>query len=118
VDECKPLVDGLNNSDVDWDALEMDRRTVMDRIWMNADKAGPRPRSLLIVHRYTTAAGSDTVSGQGTMMRRVCTRTCAPVQYEQTVSEKTGVGRPGTRGFHSFTFQLNLSCLCAPRNPN
>ena len=21
------------------------------------------------------------------------------------------------RGLHSFTFQVNLSCLCAPRNP-
>eukprot|EP00227_Mantoniella_beaufortii_P013257 CAMPEP_0197592330 /NCGR_PEP_ID=MMETSP1326-20131121/15032_1 /TAXON_ID=1155430 /ORGANISM="Genus nov. species nov., Strain RCC2288" /LENGTH=307 /DNA_ID=CAMNT_0043158019 /DNA_START=241 /DNA_END=1167 /DNA_ORIENTATION=- len=34
------LLDGLNNSEVDWETLEVDRRTVLDRIWTHADRDG------------------------------------------------------------------------------
>ena len=86
--------------------------------------AGPRQHSCAAVS--IAAAAITSTSGQRGLR---ASATCRAISDADAVAASAADASPanakvtaeavvrGSRGLHSFTFQLNLSCLCAPRNP-
>ena len=94
------LLEGLTGAEVDWENLDCDRRVVLDRLWVEADKDGNG--------RATFGEFWQLVAASRTPTEEELDRAYA--FFAQL--DKSGDGEAGHRGFARFV----VSSFCFPRH--